>query len=366
MEAPREFPDHPDRPAEIQPVTASDEPEYEAGLDALLEHNRPKDWAELEKLDKDPELARDAEEFFSNEGRKKPETYERSGLDSKGRVDLLSLYLREISRVPLLKPDEEVALAKRVERGDAKAKEQMIEANLRLVVSIAKKRRSPNMPLLDLIQEGNIGLNRAVEKFDWRRGYKFSTYATWWIKQAITRGLADKSHTIRTPVHVIERIFRLIMTENELRGRLSREPTDSEIGELLNMTTEEIESLRHTINTQHKIASLNSPVGEGDVFGYDSELGDLIVDKEAPDIDKQVAEQGFSETVWDMVDSLGPKERYIIVHRFGLKGNEPKTLEEVGRELGITRERIRQIEKVALIKLQNMAKDYGITPEDLE
>jgi len=366
MEAPREFPDHPERPAEFQPVPPSDEPEYEAGLDALLEHSRPKDWAELEKLDEDPELARDAEEFFTDKNQKKSKANSMSPDGDVINFDPLRLFYRDMEKHPLLKAHQEVELAKRIERGDEEAKHRMIEANLRLVVSLAKRYQGHGMPLLDLIQEGSLGLYRAAEKFDWRKGFKFSTYATWWIRQSITRGMADKSRTIRTPVHVSEKIFKLRTAENELTSRLSREPTVVEIAEMLDMDTEEVEDLRRIIDTQHQTASLDAPIGEGDVFGYDSKLADVLVDKQAVDTGDQATRQVSAENVWDLINSLGPRERNIIICRYGLDGQEPRTLEVIGQEMGITRERVRQLEDRILKRLFLNAGKYGITPEDLE
>jgi len=261
-------------------------------------------------------------------------------------LDSLRLYLREIGKVPLLTADQEVYLAKRIERGDMAAKTQMIEANLRLVVSIAKSYLGRGLSFLDLIQEGSLGLIRAVEKFDYRKGYKFSTYATWWIRQAVTRAIADKARTIRIPVHMVEKLNKVVHIERQLVQRLGREPRPDEIAEELEMTTEEV---REILRMSQLPVSLEKPIGEEE----DSQLGDFVEDEtaESPFDTAQVTlRRGDIERA---LDSLPDRERKVIELRFGLSGAQPCTLEEVGRAFGVTRERIRQIESKTLAKLRH-------------
>jgi len=272
-------------------------------------------------------------------------------------ADSIQMYLREIGKVSLLTPDEEVSLAKRKERGDVDAKRRLIEANLRLVVSIAKKFTGKSLSLLDLIQEGNIGMFRAVEKFDYRKGYKFSTYATWWIRQAITRALADQSRTIRIPVHMVETINRFQQVERQLIQDLGREPLPEEIAAEMGET---VEKIHHIIKISQETISLETSVGEDE---EDSTLGDFIEDIKTVSPDRVAAMQLLRDHVRDIVGELTPREQKILEMRFGLQDGISHTLEEVGQEFGVTRERIRQIEAKALEKIQthlNMRKlkDY--------
>ncbi len=273
--------------------------------------------------------------------------------------DSVQMYLREIGRVALLTAEEEVMLAKRNEKGDQMAKKRLTEANLRLVVSIAKKYvgRSHNLSFLDLIQEGNIGLFRAVEKFDYRRGYKFSTYATWWIRQAITRSIADQSRTIRIPVHMVETINKYIQVARRLVQELGREPLPEEIASEMDI---EVDKVRHIIKISQETVSLESSVGDSD---GDSVLGDFIEDTESI-MPHQVAARTLLKThIGEVLEHLTPREQKILQIRFGLEDGVTHTLEEVGQEFGVTRERIRQIEAKALEKIRNQKeikklKDY--------
>jgi RNA polymerase primary sigma factor len=262
-------------------------------------------------------------------------------------VDSLRIYLHAIGRVPLLSAEEEVALAKRIERGDMAAKQHMVEANLRLVVSIAKGYVGRGLTFLDLIQEGSLGLIRAVEKFDHRRGYKFSTYATWWIRQAVTRSLADKARTIRIPVHMVERLNRLIQAERRLIQRLGREPAPGELAAELECSVQEV---REIIRISQQPVSLEKPVGEED----DSALADFIEDGSAPSPFEIAAESLRREQIRVVLASLPQREREVIEMRYGIVGGRARTLEEVGRAFNITRERVRQIESRTLKKLQTL------------
>jgi len=260
-------------------------------------------------------------------------------------LDSLRLYLRSIGRIGLLSAAEEVALAKCIERGDMVAKQHMIEANLRLVVSIAKSYLGRGLTFLDLIQEGSLGLIRAVEKFDYRRGYKFSTYATWWIRQAVTRAIADKARTIRIPVHMVEKLNKLVQAERALVQELGREPTLDEVAETLQCTVAEIKEIRRLAQLP---VSLEKPMGEED----DAALGDFVEDKLAESPLEQAIENLRRENVHKALDALSAREREVIEMRFGLSGEEARTLEQVGHAFGVTRERIRQIENTTLKKLQ--------------
>ncbi len=262
-------------------------------------------------------------------------------------LDSLRLYLRAIGRVPLLSAEEEVMLAKRIERGDMSAKTHMVEANLRLVVSIAKGYVGRGLTLLDLIQEGSLGLIRAVEKFDYRRGYKFSTYATWWIRQAVTRSLADKGRTIRIPVHMVERLNKLIHTERRLIQQLGREPTAAELAAELECTVREV---RDVMRIAQQPVSLEKPVGEED----DSALADFVEDVSAASPFEIASEALRRENVTRVLATLPRREREVIEMRYGIVGGRARTLEEVGRAFNITRERVRQIENRTLKKLQTL------------
>src|ERR671927_95843 len=261
-------------------------------------------------------------------------------------LDSLRLYLREIGKVPLLTADQEVALAKRIERGDMAAKTQMTEANLRLVVSIAKGYLGRGLSFLDLIQEGSLGLIRAVEKFDYRRGYKFSTYATWWIRQAVTRAIADKARTIRIPVHMVEKMNKVVHVERQLVQELGREPTPEEVAAHLECDLAEVKDIQRLAQLP---VSLEKPIGEEE----ESELGDFVEDESAESPFEIAIENVRRENVRKALDALPEREREVIEMRFGLKGHEARTLEEVGRAFGVTRERIRQIENNTLKKLEH-------------
>jgi RNA polymerase primary sigma factor len=268
-------------------------------------------------------------------------------LTAEVSLDPLRLYLRSIGRVPLLTAEEEVSLSKRIERGDIAAKQHMVEANLRLVVSIAKGYVGRGLTLLDLIQEGSLGLIRAVEKFDHRRGYKFSTYATWWVRQAITRALADKARTIRIPVHMVERLNKLIYTERQLIQQLGREPSPAELASELDCTASEVREIKRT--TQQPI-SLEKPFGEEE----DSSLGDFVEDVSAESPFETASTAIRRESVGRVLECLPRREREVIELRYGLGGGRARTLEEVGRAFNITRERVRQIENRTLKKLQTL------------
>ena len=262
-------------------------------------------------------------------------------------LDSLRLYLRSIGQVELLTATGEVELAKRIERGDMGAKQQMVEANLRLVVSIAKGYLGRGLSFLDLIQEGSLGLIRAVEKFDYRRGYKFSTYATWWIRQAVTRAIADKSRTIRIPVHMGEKLNRVVQVERQLVQTLGREPEPREIAAELKMTVQEV---REVLRVAQMPVSLEKPVGDED----ESQLGDFVADETVQEPFETATESLQRQDVQRALNALPARERQVIELRYGLRGHEPLTLEEVGRAFGVTRERIRQIETSTLRKLKRL------------
>jgi RNA polymerase primary sigma factor len=262
-------------------------------------------------------------------------------------TDSLRVYLRAIGRVTLLNAEEEVSLAKRIERGDMSAKQHMVEANLRLVVSIAKGYRGRGLNLLDLIQEGSLGLIRAVEKFDYRRGYKFSTYATWWIRQAVTRAIADKGRTIRIPVHMVEKLNKVVHAERALTQQLGREPTTAEIAEDLQLSTGEVRDVQRMALPP---ISLEKPMGEED----DSALADVIADSTVESPFEVASEAVRRENIYRVLSSLPTREREVIELRYGLTGERSRTLEEVGQAFNITRERVRQIENRTLKKLQTL------------
>jgi RNA polymerase primary sigma factor len=265
----------------------------------------------------------------------------------QGAEDAVRLYLRSIGRVPLLTREDEVRLAKRIEQNDMSAKNALIEANLRLVVSIAKRYTGRGLTLLDLIQEGNLGLIRAVEKFDWRRGFKFSTYATWWIRQAITRALADQSRTIRIPVHMVERMNRVARAKRSLMQQNNREPSFEEIAELVEMTPKKVEEI---LKLGQEPVSLEAPVGgeEGD-----ASLGDFISDEAGDRPLEVVANRIRDADLQQVLDSLPWRERRVIELRYGLGDKGPMTLEDIGHEVGVTRERVRQIESKTLAMLKS-------------
>jgi len=277
-------------------------------------------------------------------------------IDSVSLDDPVRMYLKEIGRVALLKAEQEVHYAKLIEQGDEEAKNQLTEANLRLVVSIAKKYIGRGMSFLDLIQEGNMGLIRAVEKFDYHKGYKFSTYATWWIRQAITRAIADQARTIRIPVHMVETINKLVRVSRRLLQELGREPNDEEIADEMGITPEKV---REMTKVSQDPVSLETPIGEEE----DSHLGDFVEDKEATAPSDAASLTMLRTEVEDILDTLTPRERRVLQLRFGLIDGHQRTLEEVGKRFGVTRERIRQIEAKALRKLRHPSrskklKDY--------
>ncbi|MDP3799918.1 MAG: sigma-70 family RNA polymerase sigma factor [bacterium] len=279
-------------------------------------------------------------------GKEKPKKSDHAGLGPL--FDSVQIYLREIGRVPLLRGPEEVELAKRIEKGDAEARQKLTQANLRLVVSIAKKYvgRSSHLTLLDLIQEGNIGLTKAVEKFDYTKGYKFSTYATWWIRQAVTRALADQARTIRIPVHMVETISKYTQVKRRLLQDLGREPLAEEIAQEMDM---DVVKVRHIQKITQEAVSLESPVGDSD---EDSTLGELIEDEKTLLPSQVAAQQLLRDQIKMIIDDLSPREQKILQMRFGLEDGATHTLEEVGKEFGVTRERIRQIEAKALDKIR--------------
>src|SRR5487761_1176646 len=268
-------------------------------------------------------------------------------------TDSLQLFLKDIGKVELLTAAQEVELAKRIERGDHYAKQEMIEANLRLVVSIAKRYRNQGLPFLDLIQEGTIGLVRAAEKFDYRKGFKFSTYATWWIRQAVARALADKARTIRMPVHVVEKLNKIVRTERKLRAELCREPTPYEISLDLDLPLEEVEAIMRSSQTP---VSLEKPVGDEE----ESEFGHFLTDENVPPREGPPNEAMRKELLMKILNTLSHRERRVLELRYGLDGEHPRTLDEVGRTFNVTRERIRQIENQSLKKLRALADSISL------
>ncbi|MBM3231182.1 RNA polymerase sigma factor RpoD [Candidatus Peregrinibacteria bacterium] len=348
----------PEPTQDLTEIAAAEEDDDDTDMD--LDDDDESD-AQVEKIDDENDLmevvatagiamSKDKDQSEADKGRRKRER----------EVDLLEIsndsvrmYLSEIGRVPLIDAKKEVELARRIRKGDAGAKQQLAEANLRLVVSIAKKYIGRGLSFLDLIQEGNIGLFRAVEKFDPERGFKFSTYATWWIRQAITRAIADQARTIRIPVHMVETINKLTHTQRRLVQELGREPTVEELSVEMEM---DIKKVRHIQKISQDIISLESPVGSEE----DSKLGDFIEDEEAINPFEATNRQLRKENVHAMLEFLTPRERKIIEMRFGLKDGIGHTLEEVGKEFGVTRERIRQIEAKVLQKMRDHPRSMTI------
>ena len=269
------------------------------------------------------------------------------GLKPEGTTDALTLFLKDIGKVRLLTAQEEVDLAKRIERGSFDAKQKMVESNLRLVVSIAKNYRNQGLPFLDLIQEGTLGLVRAAEKFDYRKGFKFSTYATWWIRQAIARALADKARTIRIPVHVVEKLNKIGRAERKLVTELGREPTLEDIAEVIGIEPEEVDSIKRSAQAP---ISLEKPVGDEE----QTEFGQFIADEQAESPYERAAEILTKEALREALENLSYRERRVLELRYGLGGEHPRTLDEVGRMFNVTRERIRQIENQSLKELQTL------------
>ena len=307
------------------------------------------DWLDFDEFAEDDEKKKKKEKDEQDEAREEENTEQQAKKQANLKEianDSVRMYLSEIGRVELLKADEEINLAKRIAKGDPVAKQKLAEANLRLVVSIAKKYIGRGLSFLDLIQEGNIGLFRAVEKFDPKRGFKFSTYATWWIRQAITRAIADQARTIRIPVHMVETINKLTHTQRRLLQELGREPTVDELASEMDM---EVKKVRHILKISQDIVSLEAPVGAEE----DSKLGDFIEDDEAISPADATNRQIMKENIRFMLQYLTPREQKIIRMRFGLDDGIGHTLEEVGREFGVTRERIRQIEAKILQKLRD-------------
>jgi RNA polymerase primary sigma factor len=268
-------------------------------------------------------------------------------------IDALQLFLKDIGKVALLTAAQEVELAKRIERGDHRAKQAMVEANLRLVVSLAKRYRNQGLPFLDLIQEGTIGLVRAAEKFDHRKGFKFSTYATWWIRQAVARALADKARTIRLPVHVVERLNKIIPAERRLRTDLGRQPTSAEIGREIALDPKDVEQIRRSAQAP---LSLEKPVGDED----GAEIGHFLTDASKPLPDEEAELTLQKENLHRVLGELSTRQRQILELRYGLGGQEPRTLDEVGRIFNVTRERIRQIEHQSLRILRELASSQKL------
>lgn len=314
-----------------------------------------KRYEEMKELDfvEEPENLEELEEIEQSQ-----EVEEVSLTESEGTAydDPVRMYLKEIGKIPLLSSKEEIELAKRIEEGDEEAKKRLAEANLRLVVSIAKRYVGRGMQFLDLIQEGNMGLIKAVDKFEYQKGYKFSTYATWWIRQAITRAIADQGRTIRIPVHMVETINRVIRTSREMVQRLGREPSEKELAKEVQMEEQQIEKI---LRMAQEPVSLESPIGEED----DSHLGDFIQDENIPVPAEAAAYTFMKEQVLEALETLNERERNVLLLRFGLLDGRSRTLEEVGKDFHVTRERIRQIESKALRKLRHpsrsrMLKDY--------
>ena len=319
--------------------------QFEKILDFLEAHNI--DVLRISEVDDDIDV--DAEILLTDEDEVEVEKIDLSVPEGVSIEDPVRMYLKEIGKVPLLNADEEIELAKRMELGDQDAKKRLAEANLRLVVSIAKRYVGRGMLFLDLIQEGNLGLIKAVEKFDYRKGYKFSTYATWWIRQAITRAIADQARTIRIPVHMVETINKLIRVSRQLLQELGREPTPEEIAEEMKMP---VERVREILKISQEPVSLETPIGEEE----DSHLGDFIQDDNVPVPAEAAAFTLLKEQLKDVLGTLTEREQKVLRLRFGLDDGRARTLEEVGKEFNVTRERIRQIEAKALRKLRHPSR----------
>lgn len=328
---------------------------YEEIMDALEEIELDSD--DIEKIyEVFNEMDIDIKDEKEEDSDDSEESLDISIPDGIGIDDPVRMYLKEIGKVPLLTAEEEVDLAQRMEKGEEAAKRKLIEANLRLVVSIAKKYVGRGMLFLDLIQEGNMGLIKAVEKFDYNKGFKFSTYATWWIRQAITRSIADQARTIRIPVHMVETINKLIRVSRQLLQEIGREPTPEEIGEEMGLSADKV---REIMKIAQEPVSLETPIGEEE----DSHLGDFIEDEDAPAPASAASFILLKEQLDDVLDTLTDREKRVLELRFGIEDGRPRTLEEVGKEFGVTRERIRQIEAKALRKLRHPSrskklKDY--------
>src|SRR4051812_23171224 len=322
--------------------------EFEVGED-LEDEPEPEGDAEATPLDAEADAGADAEaDYFAARA---DEAEER--VDTEFSADSLQLFLKDVGKGDLLTAAQEVELAKRIESGDHRAKQEMVEANLRLVVSIAKRYRNQGLPFLDLIQEGTIGLVRAAEKFDWRKGYKFSTYATWWIRQAVARALADKARTIRMPVHVVEKLNKIVRSERKLRAEFGREPYSWEIGKDVELTPDEVEQIRRSSQAP---VSLEKPVGDDE----ESEFGHFLTDESEPLPDEAAEVELRKATLIRVLGTLSLRERRVLELRYGLNGEHPCTLDEVGRTFNVTRERIRQIENQSLKKLRALADSVAL------
>lgn len=325
------------------------------GIVIVSEDEEPDD-TELKRIDEEGSIDTDVDSETEGSSGSKEIDLEATVSKTIAVDDPVRMYLKEIGKVPLLSADEEVELAKRMEAGDNAAKQKLCEANLRLVVSIAKKYVGRGMLFLDLIQEGNLGLIKAVDKFDYTKGYKFSTYATWWIRQAITRSIADQARTIRIPVHMVETINKLIRVSRQLLQENGREPTPDEIADEMGIT---VEKVREILKIAQEPVSLETPIGEEE----DSHLGDFIPDEDAPAPAEAAAFSMLKEQLVDVLGTLTEREQKVLKLRFGLEDGRARTLEEVGKEFDVTRERIRQIEAKALRKLRHPTrskklKDY--------
>lgn len=327
-----------------QPFALDDE-----GMDSLIEKFEDQGIAVVDE-NGEPTMRQMDKEADKEAEKVKKEEIDPTSVASDVKInDPVRMYLKEIGRVELLTADEEVSLAQRIEQGDPVAKQELAEANLRLVVSIAKRYVGRGMSFLDLIQEGNMGLMKAVEKFDYHKGFKFSTYATWWIRQAITRAIADQARTIRIPVHMVETINKLVRIQRQLLQDLGREPTPEEIGAEMDLPTEKV---RDILKIAQEPVSLETPIGEED----DSHLGDFIEDHDATSPADYTSAELLKEQLNEVLDTLTDREENVLRLRFGLEDGQSKTLEQVGQQFGVTRERIRQIEAKALRKLRHPSR----------